>query len=185
MSAASRDLSRCLLVKLYNSESKRRDESRRGTQECVRHVTFVVLWYIGTFIGMLSAMKDGSSADRSQTVLIAHGMDLETKPAVEWQAAVRRGTNKMRARLDFMTAGHHAVRTFVVRELSQSQRPIPIVEIAAHVQLPTAQVQSIVEELERKLFFLVRNTAGAVAWAFPVTAGRTLTAWKSTTGHRA
>jgi hypothetical protein len=30
-------------------------------------------------------------------------------------------------------------------------------------------VKSILEELERKLFFLVRNEQGAVAWAYPVT----------------
>jgi hypothetical protein len=90
----------------------------------------------------------------------------------------------MRERLDFMTAAHHAVRTFVVRELSQSRRPIPVIEIAAHVRLPISQVQSIVEELECKLFFLVRNRSGDVAWAFPLTADETAHDMKLSTCQR-
>ncbi len=34
-------------------------------------------------------------------------------------------------------------------------------------------MQAIAEELERNLFFLVRDRAGDIAWAFPVTAART------------
>ncbi len=112
-------------------------------------------------------MQQASPDRRNLSVLVAHGRDFERKPVVEWQAAVRRATNEMRERLDFMTAGHHAVRNFVVRELPRSGRPIPIVQITAHVRLPRSRVQSIVEELEHKLFFLVRNSAGDVAWAFP------------------
>jgi len=118
-----------------------------------------------------------------QSVLTAHGRDFERKPAVEWQAAVRRATDKMRQRLDFMTAAHHAVRTYVVRGLAQLQKPHPIVEIAAHVQLTASQVQSIVEELERELFFLASNRAGDVAWAFPLTAHQTAHELKLSTGQ--
>ncbi len=118
-----------------------------------------------------------------QSVLIAHGRDFERKPAAEWQAAVRRATNKMRQRLEFMTAGHQAVRAFVVSGLARLQRPLPIAEIAARVQLPASRVQSIVAELERNLFFLVRNRAGDVAWAFPLTADRTAHGLKLSTGE--
>jgi len=45
-------------------------------------------------------------------------------------------------------------------------------------------VQSIVEELERKLLFLVRNRSGDVAWAFPLTADRTPHDMKLSTGQR-
>jgi hypothetical protein len=129
-------------------------------------------------------MQHGSSGHDNESVLIAHGRDFQRKPLLEWQAAVRRATDKMRERLDFMTAGHHAVRTFVVRELPQFQRPISIMEIAASVGLTVSRVQSIVEELERKLFFLVRNRAGEVAWAFPLTADRTPHEMKLSTGQR-
>src|SRR5260370_16938484 len=128
-------------------------------------------------------MQDASYAASNRSVLVAGGRDLERKPVVEWEAAVRRATNKMHERLGFMTAGHHAVRNFVVRELSQFRRPIPIVEIAAHVRLPKSQVQLIVEELERNLFFLVRNRAGDVAWAFPLTSDKTAHDMKLSTGQ--
>jgi len=35
--------------------------------------------------------------------------------------------------------------------------------------MPMERVKSILEELERKLFFLVRNEQGAVSWAYPMT----------------
>src|SRR5437868_14080270 len=128
-------------------------------------------------------MRDVSYAASNRSVLVAHRRDLERKPVLEWQGAIRRATNKVHERLGFMTAGHHAVRNFVVRELSQFRRPIPIVEIAAHVRLPKSQVQLIVEELERNLFFLVRNPAGDVAWAFPLTSDNTAHVMKLSTGQ--
>src|SRR5258708_18751930 len=128
-------------------------------------------------------MQDASYAASNRSVLVAHGRDFERKPVVEWEAAVRRATKKMHERLGFMTAGHHAVRNFVVRELPRSGRPIPIVQITAHVRLPKSQVQLIVEELERNLFFLVRNRAGEVAWAFPLTSDKTAHDMKLSTGQ--
>ena len=68
-----------------------------------------------------------------------------------------------------MSEEHHRVRYFVVRELPHSGKAIAPEEISAALHLPRAQVEDILEELERKLFFLVRNERGAVAWAYPVT----------------
>ena len=42
-------------------------------------------------------------------------------------------------------------------------------EIAQALNLPIERVTAILDELESKLFFLVRNAQGNVAWAFPVT----------------
>jgi hypothetical protein len=42
----------------------------------------------------------------------------------------------------------------------------------------------ILDDLERNLFFLVRNAAGAVSWAFPVTADRTPHKLTISTGER-
>lgn len=106
-------------------------------------------------------------------VLIASGRKLEKKPQSDWQAAVRRATGNMRQRLSFMTPEHHEVRNFVVRTLPVVQRPLAVEEIAVELKLPEPRVQEIVEELERHLFFLVRNSVGEVAWAFPVTADAT------------
>src|SRR5258708_31220812 len=91
----------------------------------------------------------------------------------EWQANVRASASKARNRLSFMGADHHRVRNFVVASLPRFQRPIRIDEIALELNLPALRVHTIVEELERNLFFLVRNAQGDVAWAFPVTADET------------
>ena len=120
-----------------------------------------------------------------QSVLVAHGRDFDRRPLDEWETSVRNATIKMRQRLDFMTPDHHAVRNFVVSGLARFQRPLPIVEIAAQVELPSSRVQAIVEELERNLFFLVRNSGGDVAWAFPLTADRTAHQLRISTGQNA
>jgi hypothetical protein len=41
--------------------------------------------------------------------------------------------------------------------------------ISQALQLPLEQVGAILDQLEKNLFFLVRNEQGAVVWAFPVT----------------
>jgi hypothetical protein len=108
-----------------------------------------------------------------QSVLVATGLKFDRRPLADWQGAVRRSTAGMRRRLAFMTADHHAVRNFAVRTLPEVQRPLPVDEIAGKLSLPVARVRQILEELERHLFFLVRNDGGEVAWAFPVTADPT------------
>jgi hypothetical protein len=119
-----------------------------------------------------------------ESVLVSGGRELVRKPIAEWQAAVRRAAGAMRQRLSFMTAEHYAVRNFVVIGLQRLQRPLPVAEIAARVKLPVSRAQEIVEELERRLFFLVRNPVGDVAWAFPVTVDRTPHEMECDTGER-
>jgi hypothetical protein len=45
--------------------------------------------------------------------------------------------------------------------------------ISQSLKLPLVQVNTILDELERNLFFLVRNSQGAVTWAFPFTVEKT------------
>jgi hypothetical protein len=68
-----------------------------------------------------------------------------------------------------MTDAHHQIRYFVVKEMVNTQKPIEPELISEELNMPLELVKPIVEELERNLFFLVRNDHGAVAWAFPVT----------------
>lgn len=75
----------------------------------------------------------------------------------------------MKSRLAFMTKEHHRIRYFVVKELPRYGKPMPAEFISQEVQLPIAQVNTVLDDLEKNLFFLVRNDSGAVSWAFPVT----------------
>ncbi len=68
-----------------------------------------------------------------------------------------------------MTNAHHQIRYFVVKEMANTQKPIEPDYISEKLNMPLELVKPILEELERKLFFLVRNDQGAVSWAFPVT----------------
>ena len=86
--------------------------------------------------------------------------------------------------LAFMTPHHHAVRHFVVRELPRQGAPLSPTQIARSLQLDTKHVTDLLEDLEKHLFFLVRNARGEVSWAFPVTSDRTPHRLRFSTGER-
>lgn len=83
-----------------------------------------------------------------------------------------------------MTEEHHRVRYFVVRELPRVGEPLLPEFIAQNLNLPLARVNAILAELEKHLFFLVRNGQGAVSWAFPVTVESTPHELTFSTGER-
>jgi hypothetical protein len=72
-----------------------------------------------------------------------------------------------------MSEAHRQVRYFVVRELPRIGKPIPPELIARQLRLPLTQVNHILDDLEKNLFFLVRDERGAVSWAFPITVDAT------------
>lgn len=73
--------------------------------------------------------------------------------------------------LAFMTPRHHAVRNFVVLELPRNHgRPLRPVQIAAGLGMELALVIQLLDDLEKHLFFLVRDQGGNVSWAFPLRA---------------
>lgn len=94
-------------------------------------------------------------------------------PRPIWQQEVTRSARAAEKSLAFMTADHHKVRNFVVRELPRIARPIPPEMIAESLNIELDQVVSILDELEKKLTFLYRNEDGCVEWAYPVTAAKT------------
>ncbi|CAG0964399.1 hypothetical protein ANRL3_01090 [Anaerolineae bacterium] len=94
-------------------------------------------------------------------------------PRPLWQRQVADNAKRTRAHLGFMTAEHHAVRDFVVRELPRVGKPLSPQFIAAQLSLPVARVNEILAKLERKKTFLFRNADGAVVWAYPVTVEQT------------
>ena len=94
-------------------------------------------------------------------------------PRPIWQGEVERNAKATRAGLRFLSEEHQKVRDFVVCELPRSGAPITAEQIAERQGMPIAQVQAILEELERGMTFLFRDVEGAVAWAYPVTVQRT------------
>lgn len=94
-------------------------------------------------------------------------------PAMIWKKRVNGDKDDMPAHLAFMSADHHRVRNYVVRELPRIGTPISPARLAEDLDLPAERVVVILEQLERHLTFLFRNPAGEVAWAYPVTADET------------
>lgn len=109
----------------------------------------------------------------SESVLLGHGREVVRVPYHAWKDHMAHAQHRSHDFLSFMTPEHHQVRYFVVRELPRHGRPIEPDHIARQLSLPLARVLAILEELEKKLVFLVRNEGGAVSWAFPVTADQT------------
>ena len=122
----------------------------------------------------------------ANTLLVGSGKIINRVPDDSFKAALAKIPESFAARLAFMTPEHHSVRNFAVREIPyDSGRPIKVNRLAATLGLPLSKAQSIVEDLERHLFFLVRNEAGDISWAFPVTTDPTPHRLQFSTGERA
>ena len=106
----------------------------------------------------------------SETILFGQDRHITKIPRATWEEHLAQAPQHSRTRLSFMSEEHHKVRYFVVKEIANGGKPIEPEAISRALQLPLVRVRAVLKELERKLFFLVRNDQGAVSWAFPVTA---------------
>jgi hypothetical protein len=109
----------------------------------------------------------------NKTILLGQGRRIIPIPRAHWEGHLSQLPAHSQSRLSFMSPAHHLVRNFVVKQLPAAASPISPMEIAESLNLPVKQVGEILDQLERNLFFLVRDLRGAVAWAFPVTVERT------------
>lgn len=103
-------------------------------------------------------------------VLVGRGAGMETMPESDWWGAVLAHMPVARRRFDALPPLLRAVRRAAVLLVTRTGRPIPPHALAAEVSAPLPEVMAALADLERRLFFLVRDGAGDVAWAFPVTA---------------
>ena len=105
----------------------------------------------------------------SETILIGQRDQIIEIPRKDWEQGVSAYVQQIPARLSFMSAEHHRVRNFAVRELPNVRKPLTPEFIADKLNLPVDRVNIILEDLEKHMTFLFRNEQGAVAWAYPVT----------------
>ena len=108
-----------------------------------------------------------------EKILLGRDQKMVEVPQATWKQHLAQIPQHSQSRLDFMTETHHKIRYFVVKELVHRQKPIEPELISDYLNMPLELVNSALEELERKLFFLVRNEQGSVAWAYPVTVENT------------
>lgn len=102
------------------------------------------------------------------TVLYGSGRELLAIPESSFREAVRGLPTRMGKRRAFMTDRHVRVREYVVQEMRENVE-LTASRISTALDLPVSLVGEVLADLERNLFFLVRNENGAVTWAFPVT----------------
>ena len=104
-----------------------------------------------------------------EKILVGRDKEILEIPLATWKQGLAHIPQHSQSRLSFMTDAHHQIRYFVVKEMVSTRKPIEPEYISEQLNMLLEMVKSILEELERNLFFLVRNDQGAVAWAYPVT----------------
>lgn len=120
----------------------------------------------------------------SGQIIVGKGQGLRSIPDDAFLNAMNRLPQRMAERLAFMSSEHHTVRDFVVREMPRQSRPLSPHQIASVTALNLRRVSAILSELEKNLFFLVRDRGGSVSWAFPVTTDQTAHRLSFSTGEK-
>ncbi len=120
----------------------------------------------------------------SGQVIVGKGQELRAIPDDAFLKAMNGLPKRMAERLAFMSSEHHTIRDFVVREIPRQSRPLSPRQIASVTALNLRRVSAILSELEKNLFFLVRDSEGNVNWAFPVTTDQTAHRLSFSTGEK-
>ncbi len=120
----------------------------------------------------------------SETILTGQGSEMTAMPRTRWEDELAAVPEGMARRLAFMSADHHRVRSYAVEQIARLGAALPPTTIAQDLELAPERVTTILDELEKNLFFLVREDDGAVEWAFPVTAAPTPHRLIFSTGER-
>jgi hypothetical protein len=120
----------------------------------------------------------------SETVLLGQGRNIVEIPRKSWEGHLSKVPQHSETRLSFMSEEHHLVRYFAVRELASTGFAVQPEFISQSLKLPIERITTILNELEKNLFFLLRNNQGAVTWAYPVTAEKTPHELTFSTGER-
>ena len=119
-----------------------------------------------------------------ENILSSAGDQLTEIPREIWEQHVDQTSKDIPKVLGFMTEAHHLIRYFVVKELPRIGKPIAPERISEELDIPLSRTTEILDDLEKNLFFLVRNEQGEISWAFPVTVDKTPHRLTFSTGER-
>ena len=119
-----------------------------------------------------------------ENVLLSAGQMFTEIPRETWEQHLEQAPKDIAKTLSFMTKAHHLIRYFIVRELPRIGKPIPPELISEELNMSLSKTTEILDDLERNLFFLVRNEQGEISWAFPVTVDKTPQQLTFSTGER-
>ncbi len=119
----------------------------------------------------------------SGQIFVGVGQEIQAVPDGDFLEGLKNLPSRMASRLAFMAREHHLVRDFAGREMPRHDRPLSPSHIARATGLDLPGVSAILADLERNLFFLVRDPDGNVSWAFPVTTFETRHRLEFSTGE--
>lgn len=94
-------------------------------------------------------------------------------PRFIWQRMLANETEERSRQVSSLGVDYHRVRDIVVVEIPRVGRSLPAGTIASRLDMPLADVEQILDELEWRKTFLFRNQVGDVEWAYPVTSSPT------------
>ena len=117
-------------------------------------------------------------------ILVGIESEITRLPVADWMRGLAEAPERISQRLNFMSDEHHLVRNFAVTELPRAGSPITLQHISDTLKLSPGRTAKILDDLEKRLFFLVRNEDDAVSWAFPVTTDETPHRLVFNTGER-
>jgi len=86
---------------------------------------------------------------------------------------VVKAKNRFETECGFMSEEHRLVHHLVVKELPYAGKPLSPEFVAGMSGLGMDRVKVILDDLERHMTFLFRNSQGEVVWAYPVTVEKT------------
>ena len=117
-------------------------------------------------------------------IVSTSGTGITEIPRKIWEQHVALAPKDISKMLSFMTPTHHRVRYFVVKEMPRIGKPIKPERISEELNISLTKTTETLDDLERHLFFLVRNEQGEISWAFPVTVDNTPHQLTFSTGER-
>ena len=83
------------------------------------------------------------------------------------------------------SADHYKVRDFLILELTRLRQPVSPEHISQKLSIPTGRVKKILGKIGKMQMWIVRNQAGHVTWAYPVTVEETKFRVTYATGEQA
>ena len=102
-----------------------------------------------------------------------------------WKQAIAGQARRLAQEQGFMSSEHHRLHNLVVSELPRQDQPLTPAWLADQLEQDLDQVWVMLDEMERHLLYLVRNSNGAVTWAYPFTVAQTPHHLKFSSGERA
>lgn len=94
-------------------------------------------------------------------------------PPFLWEKQISKGKKEFEREHGSLPQEYRLLHHFVVRQLPNIGRPLSPEIISDKLAMSIDQVNTILDDLEKRLTFLYRDKQGEVVWAYPVTVEKT------------